>query len=91
MFTASPRAVKSVAAPSAPTVPTYASPVWTATPTGIGPWAEACVPRHSDEELPGGGDGRRRVTWTRDAADEEPDDLIADELVDDPAVVEDRF
>ena len=91
MFTTSPSAVKSSTAPAGPVGPTYAIP-------RVDPAAQRdrtargrVGPADALEQLASGGDRRGRVVGPGDPAEEQPDDLVADELVDDPVVVEDRL
>ena len=48
-------------------------------------------PADAFDQLPAGRDRRRRVVRSGHAAEEETDDLVADELVDQSVVVEDRL
>ena len=89
VFTTSPSAVKSSTAPAGPVVPTYASPVCTPAPIGIGPVGDASGRPSRRHELDGRFNRGVRMARTRDPTEEQPDDLVADQLVDEPVVAED--
>ena len=89
MFTESPSAVKSEISSLDPSVPTYAMPVCTPPPTGIGPLADASdravasmMPAAAVDRFPG-------MVPTRVARDVQADGLVADELVDDAVRLDD--
>ena len=91
VLTTSPSAVKSSIVPPGPVPPTNASPVWTAVPTGIGPVGVASALAARSATSIAACDRRCRVLRSADPTEEERDDLVADDLVDEAVVTDDRL
>ena len=83
VLTTSPSAVKSLTTPSVAVEPTKATPVCDAGADGDRAGRRDVAASGPSEQGPAGRDGRGRVVFAADATEEQPDDLVADELVDD--------
>ena len=88
VLTTSPSAVKSSTAPFGPVVPTYASPVWMPAPIGYRSPLRRIGPPDPGTTRPPLQSPRSRGAVPY-PSEEQPDDLIADQLVDEPVVAED--
>ena len=91
MLTGSPSAVKSEISSLDPSAADVGHPVWIPPPTGIGPLADASGRAAASSRAAPGRDRLRGVVRSGEARDEQPDGLVADELVDHAVVVDDRL